>query len=182
MGDFEWDGCVYRGSHEPTVGRELWERVQEVLDARHAKKLRVAKHNFAFSGLITCGHCGCALVGEIKKGRYIYYHCTGYKGKYDEPTSVRKCSGENSLNCWAGSTSTTKCSGGCELLSAQATRMRCASTKPLSPVSRLNTTGSRSGSTRCTSISSTAGLVRVSLNGYHPNGAPNRNLREIESR
>jgi hypothetical protein len=29
----------------------------------------------AFSGLITCGHCGCAMVDEIKKGRYVYYHC-----------------------------------------------------------------------------------------------------------
>jgi DNA invertase Pin-like site-specific DNA recombinase len=28
MGDFDWDGRVYRGSHEPTVGRELWERVR----------------------------------------------------------------------------------------------------------------------------------------------------------
>ncbi len=25
------------------------------------------------------------MVGEIKKQRYIYYHCTGYKGKCDEP-------------------------------------------------------------------------------------------------
>ena len=25
------------------------------------------------------------MVGEIKKGRYIYYHCTGYKGKCPEP-------------------------------------------------------------------------------------------------
>jgi hypothetical protein len=24
-----------------------------------------------------CGHCGCALVAEKKKGRYVYYHCTG---------------------------------------------------------------------------------------------------------
>ncbi len=21
------------------------------------------------------------MVGELKKGRYVYYHCTGYKGK-----------------------------------------------------------------------------------------------------
>jgi site-specific DNA recombinase len=34
---------------------------------------------------MNCGHCGCALVGELKKGRYIYYHCTGHKGKCDEP-------------------------------------------------------------------------------------------------
>ena len=27
----------------------------------------------------------CALVGELKKGRYVYYHCTAYKGKCPEP-------------------------------------------------------------------------------------------------
>ena len=25
------------------------------------------------------------LVGEIKKGRYVYYHCTGNRGKCPEP-------------------------------------------------------------------------------------------------
>jgi hypothetical protein len=59
--------------------------VQAVLDGRHAKKHRRAKHQFAFSGLIACGHCGCSLVGEIKKQRYVYYHCTGYKGRCGEP-------------------------------------------------------------------------------------------------
>jgi hypothetical protein len=43
------------------------------------------KHDFAFSGLIACGHCGCSIVGEIKKQRYVYYHCTGYKGRCEEP-------------------------------------------------------------------------------------------------
>jgi hypothetical protein len=42
-------------------------------------------HDFAFSGLVDCGHCGCSLVGEIKKKRYVYYHCTGYRGKCAEP-------------------------------------------------------------------------------------------------
>ena len=64
---------------------ELWERVQAVLDGRHERRHRKAKHDFAFSGLIACGHCGCALVGEIKKGRYVYYHCTGYRRKCPEP-------------------------------------------------------------------------------------------------
>jgi hypothetical protein len=31
------------------------------------------------------GHCGCALVGEKKKGNYVYYHCTGNKRKCPEP-------------------------------------------------------------------------------------------------
>ena len=59
--------------------------MQGVLDSRHAKKNRRVKHDFAFSGLITCGHCGCSIVGEIKKQRYVYYHCTRFKGRCDEP-------------------------------------------------------------------------------------------------
>jgi site-specific DNA recombinase len=85
MGDFDWDGRTYRGTHEPIVTRELWSQVQEVMDRRFARRHRKSKHDFPFSGLIVCGHCGCALVGEIKKGRYIYYHCTGFKGKCPEP-------------------------------------------------------------------------------------------------
>ena len=85
MGEFEWNGRLYQGNHQPLVSRELWERVQDVLDCRNASKHRRVKHDFAFSGLIACGHCGCSLVGEIKKQRYIYYHCTGYKGKCGEP-------------------------------------------------------------------------------------------------
>jgi site-specific DNA recombinase len=85
MGDFDWVGRTYQGTHLPLVGRELWERVQAILDGRNAKRKKKAKHSFAFSGLVSCGHCGCALVGELKKRKYVYYHCTGYKGKCPEP-------------------------------------------------------------------------------------------------
>jgi site-specific DNA recombinase len=48
-------------------------------------------HDFAFSGLIACGRCGCSVVGEIKKHKYIYYHCTGYADKCrGEPASCRR--------------------------------------------------------------------------------------------
>jgi hypothetical protein len=43
------------------------------------------KHDFAFTGLVRCGHCGCLLVGELKKETYVYYHCTGNRGKCPEP-------------------------------------------------------------------------------------------------
>jgi site-specific DNA recombinase len=56
-----------------------------MMNGRNASRHRHVKHNFAFSGLIACGHCGCSIVGEIKKQKYIYYHCTGYRGKCDEP-------------------------------------------------------------------------------------------------
>ena len=80
-GWFEWNGKMIQGRHEPLVSVELWERVQAVMDGRFAKKHRRMTHDFAFSGLIACSKCCCSVVGEIKKQRYVYYHCTGYADK-----------------------------------------------------------------------------------------------------
>jgi site-specific DNA recombinase len=89
-GQFEWNGKLIQGKHEPLVSIDLWERVQGVMDGRHAKKSKRGKHDFAFSGLIACHACGCAVVGEIKKERYVYYHCTGYADKCrGNPASCR---------------------------------------------------------------------------------------------
>jgi site-specific DNA recombinase len=85
MGRFRWAGIEYPGVHQPIVSRQLFESVQQRLEGRSAIGPHPIKHDFAFSGLVSCGHCGCSFVGEIKKGRYIYYHCTGYKGKCPEP-------------------------------------------------------------------------------------------------
>ena len=71
--------------HIPLVTTDLWGHVQAVLDGRFANRHRKVKHDFTFSGLVSCGHCGCSLVGELKKGRYVYYHCTGYRGRCGEP-------------------------------------------------------------------------------------------------
>jgi site-specific DNA recombinase len=84
-GTFEWLGKIYQGSHEPLVSLDLWNAVQDVLNGRKASNIRGSSHDFPFTGLLTCGHCGCAIVGEIKKQRYVYYHCTGFKGKCGEP-------------------------------------------------------------------------------------------------
>ena len=84
-GEFEWKGRTYRGTYEPLVSRELWQRVQDTAALRGRKRTRKAKHDFPFSGLLSCGHCGCALVGDIKKGKYVYYRCTRKKGECDEP-------------------------------------------------------------------------------------------------
>ena len=80
-GRFDWDGKTYQGRHEPIISADLWEQVQYVLDGRTARRSRTRKRDFAFSGLIECEACGCAIVGEIKKERYVYYHCTGYADK-----------------------------------------------------------------------------------------------------
>ena len=90
-GWFEWNGKLIHGKHDALVPVELWERVQGVLDGRIAKKAKRGRHDFAFSGLIECAQCGCAVVGEIKKQRYVYYHCTGYADKCQgNPATCRR--------------------------------------------------------------------------------------------
>ena len=71
IGEFDWNGGAYQGAHEPLVTRQCWERVQGLLDARAESKTRKVKHDFAYKGLVQCSHCGCLLVGEIKKRRYV---------------------------------------------------------------------------------------------------------------
>jgi len=53
--------------------------VQEVFESANLPKY--TKRSHAFAGLVACGRCGCALTAEIKKGRYVYYHCTGGRGR-----------------------------------------------------------------------------------------------------
>jgi site-specific DNA recombinase len=82
-GDFAWKGVMYHGQHEPIVSRGLWEAAQAVFGNKWKSKSK--KHEFAFTGLIECGTCGCAITAEIKKGKYVYYHCTQYKQKCPGP-------------------------------------------------------------------------------------------------
>jgi len=86
-GEFRWAGKLYKGQHEPLITKELFDRVQAVF-ARHNKP-RFRKHEFAFAGLLTCGHCGCSITTEEKikpsGRRYVYYRCTGFKGRCNEP-------------------------------------------------------------------------------------------------
>jgi DNA invertase Pin-like site-specific DNA recombinase len=84
-GDFDFSGETYQGNYEPLVSKETWERVQSILNNSRKTNRHRIRHDFAFSGLVRCGHCGCMLVAEVKKGRYVYYHCTGYRGKCLEP-------------------------------------------------------------------------------------------------
>jgi site-specific DNA recombinase len=84
-------GKAHASRHEALVPVELWERVQDVIDGRFSNNAKRGRRNFAFSGLISCKQCGCAVVGEIKKQRYVYYHCTGYADKCQgNPASCRR--------------------------------------------------------------------------------------------
>lgn len=75
--DFDYAGTTYHGTHTPLIDKPTWERVQALLDGK--TRARKQKHEFTYSGIITCGHCGCQLVAELKKEKYTYYHCTNGK-------------------------------------------------------------------------------------------------------
>jgi site-specific DNA recombinase len=81
-GTIRWREGLYEGIHQPLISKALFERVQERLAGKsHPRK----KRSFPFRGLLTCGYCGCAITASLKKGKYIYYHCTGGKGKCSQP-------------------------------------------------------------------------------------------------
>jgi len=84
-GRFVWKGRLIEATHEPLVSLELWEKVQRQLTGRGSGQHAKGRREFSYSGLIRCGHCGCMLVAEIKKERYIYYHCSRARRRCTEP-------------------------------------------------------------------------------------------------
>jgi site-specific DNA recombinase len=78
VGDFRWLGRVHQGSHEPLVTRERFADVQAVLSRK--PRAHYPKQRHAFIGLLTCARCGCSMTAEMKKGKYVYYRCTGFHG------------------------------------------------------------------------------------------------------
>ena len=81
-------GIEYAGKHDPMITLEEFDRVQVLLGRKG--KPRPKTHNFAFTGAIRCGVCGCLYTaeekekiikqtGELKK--YTYYHCTRRSNK-----------------------------------------------------------------------------------------------------
>jgi site-specific DNA recombinase len=81
-GEFEFQGVVYPGKHEPLVTRALWQRVQDVLDGRGGRPY--GKGQVHYNGLIKCGLCGASMTGEgvprtLKSGErkvYEYLRCS----------------------------------------------------------------------------------------------------------
>jgi site-specific DNA recombinase len=81
-GVMESNGKYYPGNHEPLISKSLFDQCQE----RCAIKTQPRKksNSFTLSGFITCDKCGCAVTAELKKEKYIYYHCTNGKGICDQ--------------------------------------------------------------------------------------------------
>ena len=60
--------------------RDTFDRVQAVMEGKGRKRRGHRKQQHPFMGLLKCGRCGCTMTAERKKGKYVYYRCTGFKG------------------------------------------------------------------------------------------------------
>jgi site-specific DNA recombinase len=56
------------------VPRDLWQRVQQQLSKNITFSPRNSKHSYLLKGLVRCGGCGAAYVGDPCHGKY-YYRC-----------------------------------------------------------------------------------------------------------
>jgi DNA invertase Pin-like site-specific DNA recombinase len=82
-GLFVWEGKTYQGTHIPLISKAQFDTVQTVF--RGHNKSRYRKREFAFRGLLTCAYDNCLVTAEIKKEKYVYYRCTGHRGKCELP-------------------------------------------------------------------------------------------------
>lgn len=81
IGEVKYQGQWYPGKHKPLIDRETWDRVQVSLGQKIYRS-----HEMLYAGeLVTCGHCGRPVTGEVKEkttkkgtGRYTYYRCARY--------------------------------------------------------------------------------------------------------
>jgi site-specific DNA recombinase len=83
IGMMRWKGELHNGSHAPLVSHELFQRVRDVFNGHNRGKY--GKREIAFRGLLHCAHDGCLITGEVKKEKYTYYRCSGFKGKCETP-------------------------------------------------------------------------------------------------
>ncbi len=73
------NGETYEGGFPAIVSRATFEKVREVLKNRAKPRHSKKRHNFPFTGLLTCGECGAAITAQYAHGHggtYKYYRCT----------------------------------------------------------------------------------------------------------
>lgn len=76
IGKMTWKGKIYDGKHEPLIGMELFELVQQRLTRKTPPKY--SKHNPLFKGMMRCAECGGTVAWEQQKGHW-YGHCNRFK-------------------------------------------------------------------------------------------------------
>jgi DNA invertase Pin-like site-specific DNA recombinase len=82
----ESDVICVEGTHEPLVSRELFDRVQALLEERRNRKQTKKAREYVLARLARCAHCGSMMQGKVAHafrhgGERLAYLCAGNKLK-----------------------------------------------------------------------------------------------------
>ena len=77
-GEMLYHEKIFQHKYEPIISRYLFNQLQDVIVSFSKKPFKRSEKPYVFRGLISCPDCGCLFTPELKKGKYIYYHCTNY--------------------------------------------------------------------------------------------------------
>ena len=84
LGLVKHKGEYHEGRFDPILSATLFEAVQEILRRKAKPRKSKQRHDFPFTGLMTCGECGSAITAQFSRGKcggiYRYYRCTKKKG------------------------------------------------------------------------------------------------------
>jgi site-specific DNA recombinase len=84
-GFFTYNGEQHQGKHTPMITYSEFEQAQKNIRGTTLKP-RTSRHEFPYSGLLSCACCGGGITAEVqpgrhKKGHYIYYRCARPTGR-----------------------------------------------------------------------------------------------------
>jgi len=85
-GSIRWDKQLFKGTHEPLISVDLFERVQARLKENQSYARPKSKKVFIFKRYLRCGYCRSGITAEEKAGAhksglYRYYKCTRSKDR-----------------------------------------------------------------------------------------------------
>ncbi len=78
-----------KGKHEAIIDRELWDKVQLILESKKGKLSRIYDGEYPLTGILRCPKCGAGMVisrttntlADGTKKRIAYYCCGNWKNK-----------------------------------------------------------------------------------------------------
>ena len=81
----DMEPIVNENGYPAILSPEEWDKLQELFEVRRGGRHRstTATSNYLLSGILRCGHCGGAMAGDAKGGKYKYYTCTWRKKARD---------------------------------------------------------------------------------------------------
>ena len=71
-GKIRWNNEIHKGDQEPLISKELFDKVQNILNSKTTPKYR--KHFPLFKGLIRCSKCNGVITWYTKKGHWYGEH------------------------------------------------------------------------------------------------------------